>query len=41
VLHGDAARLGARVAVLVYPPDLDVHRVDLFGHEGEVLSEER
>jgi hypothetical protein len=41
LLHGDPVRLGARVAVLVYSPDLDVHRVDLFGHENEVLPEER
>ena len=40
VLHGDPTRLRARVAVLVYPPQLDVHRIDLFGYEGEVLPEE-
>ena len=41
VLHGDAARLGARVAVLVYGRELDIHRVDLLGHDGQVLLEEQ
>jgi len=38
-LHGDAHQLGARVAVLVYPRHLDIHRVDLYGEDGETLSE--
>ena len=41
VLHGDPERFGARVAVLVYRSDLDVHRVDLIGHDGHVPPDER
>ena len=40
VLHGDAAELGARLAVLIYDRDLDIHRVDLLGRDGQVLPEE-
>jgi hypothetical protein len=41
VLHlvDDAPRL--RVGVLVYPRGLDIHRVDLVGHNGEPLSADR
>lgn len=37
VVHpvGNSARSG--VAVLVYPRDLDIHRVDLFGRSGHTL----
>ena len=40
VLHtvGDAP--GLKVGVLVYPRSLDVHRVDLVGHDGEPLPPE-
>lgn len=40
VLHGDPVRLGVRIAVLVYRSDLDIHRVDLIGHDGHVLPDE-
>jgi len=41
ILHGDPAELGARVAVLLYDRELDVHRVDLLGHDGQTLPEEQ
>ncbi len=39
VLHGDPVIWGARVAVLVHPRQLDIHRVDLIGHDGAILSD--
>ena len=39
-LHGDAAILGVRVAVLVYPPDLDLHRLVLLDTLGQELPDE-
>jgi len=41
ILHGDPTELGARVAVLLYDRELDVHRVDLLGHDGQALPEEQ
>ncbi|MHA3700546.1 hypothetical protein ACXR2U_00040 [Jatrophihabitans sp. YIM 134969] len=38
VLHGDPAALGARVAVLVHPASLDVHRIDLLDRDGRELD---
>jgi hypothetical protein len=37
-LHGDIAEFGARIGVLVYPRDLDIHRLDVIGANGESLS---
>jgi hypothetical protein len=39
-LHGDISELGARVAVLVYPRHLDVHRLDVLGANGDILRPE-
>lgn len=39
VLHGNAELLGARVAVLVHPRQLDIHRVDLIDGDGSTLSD--
>lgn len=39
ILHGDASRLGGRVAALVYPRRLDVHRIDAFSADGSVLND--
>jgi hypothetical protein len=36
-LHGGISEFGARIGVLVYPRDLDIHRLDLVGTNGEVL----
>jgi hypothetical protein len=38
VLHAVPDELRLRVGVLVYPRALDIHRVDLVGHDGEALS---
>ena len=40
VLHTLADAPGLKVGVLVYPRNLDIHRVDLVGHDGEPLSPE-
>ncbi len=40
VLHAVQDAPGLKVAVLVYPRELDIHRVDLFGHSGEPLPPE-
>jgi hypothetical protein len=40
ILHAVKAASGLRVGVLVYPSGLDIHRVDLFGHSGELLPPE-
>jgi hypothetical protein len=37
-LHGDIRELGARIAVLVFPRDLDIHRLDLIGTDGQKLA---
>lgn len=39
VLHGDPEFWGARVAVLVHPRQLDIHRVDLIGSDGSPLPD--
>ncbi len=39
VLHGDPDRWGARIAVLLHPRDVDIHRVDLFDADGAPLPE--
>jgi hypothetical protein len=39
-LHGDATVLGVRVAVLVYPPQLDLHRLVLLDAMGRELPDE-
>jgi hypothetical protein len=39
VLHGDPDELGARIAVLVYPRELDIHRVELLAVDGTALPE--
>jgi hypothetical protein len=36
-LHGDIAEFGARIGVLVYPRNLDIHRLDVIGTNGEAL----
>jgi hypothetical protein len=36
-LHGDVERLGVRVAVLVYPAQLDLHNLVLIGADGREL----
>jgi hypothetical protein len=36
-LHGDIQELGARVAVLVFPRHLDIHRLDVIGADGQTL----
>ena len=33
-LHGDIEQLGARIAVLVYPAPLDLHRLTLLDGRG-------
>lgn len=40
VLHAIDDAPGLRVAVLVYPRGLDINRVDLVGHTGELLPPE-
>lgn len=40
VLHTVDVAPGLRVGVLVYPRSLDIHRVDLVGHNGEPLPHE-
>ena len=40
VLHTVDEAPGLKVGVLVYPRNLDIHRVDLVGHDGEPLSPE-
>ncbi len=40
VLHAVKDAPALKVAVLVYPRGLDIHRVDLFGHSGEPLLPE-
>ena len=40
VLHAVDDARGLRVGVLVYPRNLDVHRVDLISHSGEPLAPE-
>lgn len=40
-LYGDPGHHGARVAVLIYPRHLDIHRVDLFDRHGDLLPDER
>ena len=40
VLYGNHEQLGARIAVLVYRRDLDIHRVDLVGFDGATLANE-
>lgn len=39
-LHGDISTLGVRIAVLVHPRHLDVHRLDLIAADGTRLPEE-
>lgn len=39
VLHRDVDSLGARIGVLVYPRELDIHRVDLADNDGSPLPE--
>lgn len=39
-LHGDPDQIGARVAVLVYQRDLDIHRIDLLAIDGTILPEQ-
>ena len=39
VLHGDPQRWGARIAVLMHPHSVDVHRIDLFDAAGTPLPE--
>jgi hypothetical protein len=36
-LHGDISELGARIGLLVYPRQLDIHRLDVIGANGEPL----
>ena len=36
-LRGDITEFGARIAVLVYPRHLDIHRLDVVGTNGEPL----
>ena len=38
-LHGDPTEFGARVAVLVYPPELDLHRLVLLDESGRELPD--
>jgi hypothetical protein len=38
-LHGDPAEFGARVAVLVHPPELDLHRLVLLDENGVELPD--
>lgn len=38
-LHGDSAVLGARLAVLVHPAELYLHRLAVLGANGEELPE--
>lgn len=40
VLHSVEDVPGLRIGVLVYPRDLDIHRVGLIGQDGEPLSPE-
>ena len=39
-LHGDVERLGVRVAVLVYPAQLDLHNLVLIGADGRELPDQ-
>ena len=39
-LHGDADMLGARIAVLVFPPELELQRLVLMDADGVELAEE-
>ncbi len=36
-LHGDVNQLGVGVAVLIYPRELDLHRLVLLDHHGQEL----
>ncbi|MBM9466256.1 hypothetical protein [Nakamurella leprariae] len=38
-LHGDVTRLGGRLAVLVHPRRLDVHRIDAISADGSNLND--
>ena len=38
-LHGDVEQLGARIAVLVYPAPLDLHRLTLLDKDGQELPD--
>ncbi len=38
-LWGDVNRLGARAAVLIYPRELDLHRLLLLDHRGQELPD--
>jgi hypothetical protein len=38
-LHGDAGLLGVRIAVLVYPAELDLHRLVLLDQTGSELPD--
>jgi hypothetical protein len=38
-LHGDADRLGVRIAVLVYPAELDLHRLVMLDQAGQELPD--
>jgi len=38
-LHGDAGLLGVRIAVLVYPAELDLHRLELIDQLGNELPD--
>ncbi|MET0862861.1 MAG: hypothetical protein ABWZ98_00870 [Nakamurella sp.] len=38
-LHGDPDRLGVRIAVLVYPAQLDLHRLVLLDQSGKELPD--
>jgi hypothetical protein len=38
-LHGDIDQLGARIAVLVYPAPLDLHRLTLLDGRGQELPD--
>jgi hypothetical protein len=38
-LHGDAAELGSRLAVLVFPAELDLHALVALDRDGHVLPD--
>ena len=38
-MWGDVNRLGARAAVLIYPRELDLHRLLLLDHRGQELPD--
>jgi hypothetical protein len=38
-LHGDAGLLGVRIAVLVYPAELDLHRLEMLDQQGNELPD--